>query len=46
MLFRRETVVINGGLDLVKLEKGEGRIHLLLPVDSQNAPVSLPYSAK
>lgn len=33
MLYRRETLVINGGLDLVKLEKGEDRIHSLLPVD-------------
>lgn len=43
---RGETVVINGGLDLVKLEKAEDRINLLLPVDSQNVPVSLPYLAK
>jgi len=38
--------VINGGLGSIKLEKGEEKIRSLLPVDSQNAPVSLSYSAK
>lgn len=38
--------MIDGGFDLVKLEKGGDRICLLLAVDSQNAPLSLPYSAK
>ena len=46
MFCRRETLVTNRGLDSVKLEKGEDRIHSLLPADFQNAPVSFPYSAK
>lgn len=44
MLYRRETVVINTGFDLVRLEKGEDRIHLLLPVDFENAPESSLFS--